>query len=82
MPLVAVVVSGIPSEELFKVLASSGVITVPGGDFFVQSLPHESSVKRDPSIIRLAYAAASEAQINDGVERLAKGIIALIGAKK
>jgi 2-aminoadipate transaminase len=72
------------SEELFKILAASGVITVPGGDFLVQPLapPSESgaatAVLPDPPIIRLTYAAASEQQIRDGVTRLASGILPLL----
>jgi DNA-binding transcriptional MocR family regulator len=62
---------GAPSFEVFKQLAASGVIVVPGGDFFVPGVMGE---KQDPSIVRLTFAAASPAQITEGVQRMAKAL--------
>ncbi len=59
--------SAAPSDSLFKDLAKAGVITVPGGDFAVMD------EKRDPSIVRLTFAASSKDQIEEGVARIAKG---------
>jgi DNA-binding transcriptional MocR family regulator len=44
---------------------------VPGGDFFVPGVMGE---KQDPSIVRLTFAAASPAQITEGVQRMAKAL--------
>ena len=65
----------LPSEEIFKLLAAQGVITVPGGDFFVSSrINADAAEVADPPIVRLTYAAVTREQIVEGVSRLAKGI--------
>lgn len=61
-----------PSDILFKSLASEGVITVPGGDFFCQDL--NCGEKVDPSSIRLTFAAANANEIKEGINRIANGI--------
>ena len=71
--------SDLTSEDLFKHLAAAGVITVPGGDFLVSSLNNagEFAREKDPSIVRLTYAAAQPKQIQDAVKRLVNGIKSL-----
>jgi alanine-alpha-ketoisovalerate/valine-pyruvate aminotransferase len=66
------------SEQLFKQLAASGVIIVPGDDFHVPGIDADSTV---PSLssnqdltLRLTYAAAQPDVIRDGVSRLSRGI--------
>jgi DNA-binding transcriptional MocR family regulator len=64
------------SEELFKQLAASGVIIVPGDDF------HVAGVDVDPTLppskkevtLRLTYAASQPEAIRDGITRLSQGV--------
>jgi DNA-binding transcriptional MocR family regulator len=64
------------SEELFKQLAASGVIIVPGDDF------HVCGVDVDPALppskqevtLRLTYAASQPEAIRDGIARLSRGV--------
>lgn len=63
------------SEDLFKLLAeNANVITVPGTDFYVPSITDETSCGSHqvplPLYLRLTYAACSEKEIIDGIQRL------------
>ena len=62
----------IPSDEVFKTLASHGVIVVPGNDFMVPQCADTNSSSK--MTIRLSYAATLPDQIYEGVQRLAKGL--------
>jgi len=76
------------NNRLFQHLAGHGVITVPGEDFYVDSIENISSkkdsknnknikndeVKSNPAIVRLTFAAANKDNILEGINRLIKGI--------
>ena len=79
---------GVQSEELFKMLAAGGLIVVPGQDFAVpritesaptprSSLSASPDTSQDLPAVRLTFAAASAANIREGVQRLAKVIVGL-----
>jgi len=59
------------SFDVFKHLAACGVIVVPGGDFFV---PGVMGTSVDPSIVRLTFAAATPAQITEGIQRMGRAL--------
>ena len=68
------------SFDIFKQLASKGVIAVPGDDFSVPLLTSantnttSSSSSSTAVHVRLTYAAATESQINTGIERLGNAL--------
>lgn len=67
------------SEELFRQLASVGVIIVPGDDFYVPSIMEElntsTTTNRSKEVtLRLTYAAAQPEAIDEGIGRLSNGI--------
>ena len=72
-------------EDLFKLLASVGVIVVPGADFRVERTdidPLETGDEAlsdteetgDDLILRLTFAAASAKHIDEGIKRLSEGL--------
>lgn len=71
----------ISSDDLFKRLASVGVIVVPADDFHVDRLNQQNEIKTDV-VIRLTYAAAQPQQIHDGIYRLAQGIEEILKQKQ
>jgi DNA-binding transcriptional MocR family regulator len=75
--------SSLPSsEELFKRLASAGVIVVPGDDFRVPRIGDEIEESERTIPIRLTYAASQPQQIIDGINRLGNGIREILGERK
>jgi DNA-binding transcriptional MocR family regulator len=71
----------LPGEEVFKVLASHGVIVVPGDDFKVPgveaspgSSDEDNSDREGEVVLRLSYAASSPEMIEAGIARLVVGI--------
>lgn len=66
------------SFDLFKVLASKGVICVPGSDFFVPGVDSPVEATETVPSLRLTFAAASPEQIAKGIAVMADEIKQLL----
>lgn len=65
------------SFDLFRELADQSVITVPGDDFHVAGFGEVESSSNVPCL-RVTFAAASPAQINQAVEKIAATVDRLL----